>query len=419
MSNHNSTVLTYFTDVYQIEAIPKASGHKLHRYRQAIVQLHVFLQTEVILRDVSPDTLDHFEHWLANEGYGGDSRRNYRLCVQRIMNHADPEVFPPSTPVAEDAIPIVKATDNPFVRVDLKPDPTMTLLRFVTDVYVPLKCTSRRTAAMYSNSVRSLQQHYGRQIAVGELCNDLVLPWLAKKHEDMSPSTVKRHRGDVVALWNFAYRKDFCPVEPKDVPRVKIPYRIPEAWSLEEFGRLVIAANHLKGWVGKTEIRSAAWWASLLLFMYDTSTRIGATLAVRTEDVDLERRRVVLQSKNAKTELCQVVGFSRQTADALAEHFNTSRDLVWPYPNHTRKIWEQFKLILTAAGLPSGRTCCFHKIRKTSATQITSCISLEAARQQLGHTTPEMTKSAYVDPRQMGTNVADMMPRPRLEGGAA
>ena len=79
----------------------------------------------------------------------------------------------------------------------------------------------------------------------------------------------------------------------------------------------------------------------------------------------------------------------------------------------------QYKAILKAAGLPFDRWSMFHKLRRTSATLIASTISLEAARQQLGHTTPEMTLSTYVDPRQLGQNIADMLPRPQLEGGAA
>ena len=167
------------------------------------------------------------------------------------------------------------------------------------------------------------------------------------------------------------------------------------------------------------DIPQRDWWLSLLLFIYDTATRISATLALRSKDVDVVRRHVILVPDNAKTDLCQIVGFSEQTREAIARHYDADRDFVWPYPYNSRSIWVHFKLLLAAAGQPTGRRNCFHKIRRTSATMIATCISLEAARQQLGHTTPEMTKSTYVDPRQMGQNIADMLPRPKLEGGAA
>lgn len=200
MSNHKNTVKDYFEDVYRTDRLTKASRHKLVRYRHAITQLHVFTRTKTYLWNVSLDTLDAFQNWLGDQGYGRDSRRTYRLCIQRILNHARPELFPPASPPEEEGA--VGCIDpNPFILPEINVDPQLTLARFLMEVYATLKrsiCT--KTINLYRGTVNSIGRHYNRQVIMGELTDDFVLPWLAHLYNQVSAATLKRHRGDILAL---------------------------------------------------------------------------------------------------------------------------------------------------------------------------------------------------------------------------
>jgi integrase len=163
-----------------------------------------------------------------------------------------------------------------------------------------------------------------------------------------------------------------------------------------------------------TGISKRDWWTSLILFLLDVGCRKESALLLRPEEIDLDACTARLRWENDKTSIESWRRFSGQTADWVRSHYSLTRARVWPYPYHRRQVWIQFKRILKAANLPHDRYRMFHCFRRTNATYATANGSLELARQQMGHTSLEMTLR-YVDPRLLnGQQAVDVLPRPKL-----
>lgn len=259
-------------------------------------------------------------------------------------------------------------------------------------------------------SVRSLERFHERVVNVSELSLQLLSPWLRSRYATVSPFTVKRERGDLVCLWNFARRQGYCSAIC-DLPSIKTPKRNPEAWTLEELSSLLRAAGELRGRFRKSPIQRRHYWRSFILAMYDTSARVTALACVAPADIDLKRRFIVLQPDHAKTGLGQVNAISEQTADEIARIYDPDSKRVWGLVGRRRRF-EVLRAIVAAAGLPAGRQSAFHRIRRTTATLLAKELPITDVSRVLGHTNPAMTLR-YIDRRQLPeTAAAKHLPRP-------
>lgn len=159
------------------------------------------------------------------------------------------------------------------------------------------------------------------------------------------------------------------------------------------------------------------WWTSLVLFLYDTGSRIGAALEVTPIDVDLDRGLVTLRGEAAKTGLEQVLRISSQTVAAIREIYDPKAKRVWMFCCHPRRLQYYLGRILDLAGLPNDRTRKFHCLRKTCATLTAAAGRLDLAQSTLGHTSGYMTRN-YIDQRAAPSqSAADVLPRPVYGNG--
>jgi hypothetical protein len=83
-----------------------------------------------------------------------------------------------------------------------------------------------------------------------------------------------------------------------------------------------------------------------------------------------------------------------------------------------RESYSHLNAILVRAGLPHGRGDKFHKIRKTTASQICKAAGLDAASRQSGHSGADVSRR-YIDPSIARSQIDGVtyLPRPRLAGG--
>jgi len=288
----------------------------------------------------------------------------------------------------------------------------MTLHNFLRDRYGPRHLgISPKTIEEYDRTLRHLQAFAGCTLDTTDLTEQLVLSYLAHRLQKISPQTVKRERADLLAVWREAHRQKLCTTRPEDVPSIRTPRRIPVAWRPEDVGCLLVACRQLKGMIRGTGINKSDWYYSLILFLYDSGARIGAALAVRSDQLDLDGRRAVLAGQVAKTGVEQVVEFSPQTAEALGRHYDARRAMVWPQPYWREQPQRQLTRLLRAAGLPTDRYHKFHCLRRTNYTLSVRYGSRELAHHQLGHLT-DMSRY-YLDPTQVDTQQAvSVIPRP-------
>lgn len=259
-------------------------------------------------------------------------------------------------------------------------------------------------------SARSLERFHERVVDVSEFSLQLLSPWLRFRYRAVSPFTVKRERGDLACLWNFAASRGYCPA-PCNLPPIPTPKRNPEAWTLEELSALLKAAGQLKGRFRSSRVFRRHYWQSFILAMYDTSARVAALASVATADVDLVRRFIMLRPEHAKTGLGQVNAISEQTADAISLIYDLDRPRVWGLVGRRRRF-EILRRIVKEAGLPTGRQSGFHRIRRTTATLLAKELPVQDVSRVLGHTNTAMTLR-YIDRRQLPeTAAAKHLPRP-------
>jgi integrase len=235
----------------------------------------------------------------------------------------------------------------------------------------------------------------------------------------VSAWTVKRERKDLLCLWRAAFKlKRTKRRPPDDLPSVAVPRHNPTAWTPSQVTDVVVACSRLSGLIRGTPIKRSTWFSSLIQFLYWSGARISAALAVRTLDLDLERRIVVLRAATAKTHTEQVLALHDQVIAAVVPLWCPHRDLLWPWPYGRRQLFASYKRILVRAGLPSDRSHMFHALRRTTYTLATRYGSPEIAAQQLGHRID--MSAVYLDRSQVVVRqAADVLPELRIDGNGA
>lgn len=290
---------------------------------------------------------------------------------------------------------------------------------FFDAVYLPAHQLAKLTVYHYRAAIGSIDTWHRMPVALDELTDEFVSEWLAALDgADVPRTTIKSYRGKVLTVWRFAHAKRLASTWPCHVRRVFLPKRIPEAWTLAEFERIIQAALCLPGSVGQWP--SSDWWPALLLTIYDLGGRITATMHLAGRDVDLESRWAVLRWNEMKTDADEPFSLSEQTVEALRRIW-TPRDKVfgdWPW-DWTQHDWKAltkvYRKILAHAGLPTGPRDLFQKLRRTTGTQVRIVAGKEVAAACLRHKQLSTFERNYDDTRQ-GTiiSAADYLPRPKL-----
>lgn len=296
----------------------------------------------------------------------------------------------------------------------------MDLMKFTETVYIPSRINLSESAAeQIIIAVRLINRWREKPVDTAELTADLVNAFLRSLALlGRSATTINGKRGSLLSVWRIACKRGLAGPLPdsEDCPKKREPKRIPRAWTVEEMGKILSVCQSLTGRCKNNGIRRSDFWASTVLFQYDTGSRLGAALSVRTSDVDLSNCRVLLRAEEAKTDTEQLVTISPQTAESIKRHVTPNREFVWPWSQNHRALWTYLKKILEQAGLPSDRQSMFHRFRRTNATWTAVSGSLDMAQHGLGHTSQEMTLRSYIDPTLFRQKQpSEILPRPVAE----
>jgi integrase len=187
------------------------------------------------------------------------------------------------------------------------------------------------------------------------------------------------------------------------------------AYTAEELSALVRAARHRKGAVAGTP---AAWyWLTKLQAMFQTGERIGAVLAIRWREVDLERCTLTFLAATRKGRQETITrSITPELARMMATQKGPPDALVWPWLED-RKIlscYASLKILCRSAGVPYHP---FHSIRKATASYLK--LAGKSAKKQLGHSSEEMAETHYYDDRITGVeSLLDFLPPLDLGGPA-
>jgi integrase len=292
--------------------------------------------------------------------------------------------------------------------------PPQTLREFLCWEFIPEKLGMRLgTAKLCVTVVNRLEQWAARPVTLESLTHWLVVNHLRDFLKGHAPATVNSQRRLLLQLWKEAADRGYCDPPKRKIPTVPEPQPAPEAWTTEEYSRLLEACRRL-GPNRRLPWRSL-WWESLWTAVYWTGTRINALLSARLEDFDPATGGLILQPSNAKSRKTQRVRLPVQAAALIAHSLDMEpyRAKIWPWPFDRSWLWREARKIITAAGIPcpEGESRqLFHRARRTC---ISYCWAADpaVAQFQAGHSSATLTKKHYVDVRIAGQRTAvDVLP---------
>lgn len=268
---------------------------------------------------------------------------------------------------------------------------------------------SPATLNQFRVSLKHAQRALGKPVTLDDLTDDLVLAVIqGLRAKGRSPATANKCRSNLLAIWRWLCRKGHKAIWP-DVAKLKEPRRIPVAWTREELGKLWQAISRQTGTIAG--IPAASWWLALHSVCWDTGERIGAILALTWDDVSGDSLLFRAETRKGKTD-DRAHRLHSSTAELLDRIRKPHRLPVFPWDRSRDLLWDRYAKILRTAGLPSDRRHKFHAMRRTVASFYEAAGG--NATELLGHSTRDVTRTHYLDPRVVGNaaNACDVLFRP-------
>ncbi len=290
-----------------------------------------------------------------------------------------------------------------------KTNDSISLREFFDEYYRPRRLLdgSIHTVHRYENAFRHFHRFLGREPMVSDL-DETTMTALIKHHsQGRAAHTVVTLRNKLMALANYAHKKGLLAEVP-DVPRIRVPQRLPVAFTVNEISRLVEAARQVSG--ERCLIPAGKFWSALFLVAYDTGARAGAIWSLEWTDYRPDTLALLFRAEKQKQRCDQLLRVSQQTADALgAIQGIYSQRMIFPWDRAECQKSYHIKTILATAGLPHGRHDQLQRIRKTTAS-IMHALGADATA-QLGHSTDTVTRKYYLDTVN-AQQACDVLPRP-------
>lgn len=292
----------------------------------------------------------------------------------------------------------------------------MTLSQFFRHVYCRRRYLSDSATLTYWAAIRTFQRWNTKPILLSKLSADLLRGFLVASKQNEAPATVNQKRSTLLTIWRFAYRWDYCPThapETHEIPKLPVPKRTPTAWTVEEFGRILVACQVARPIKRNGTLWDERHWRALFLTIYDTGERLDALL--HTDRCDLSHTgHLTIRGEHRKGKRRDIVRKLHAQTLAAIEALPPHR-LLFPWPLTKRTIFMKLDPILHAAGVPTGRRWKFHCGRRMSATQVAVSLGIAAASKHLDHSSIQLTVDSYIDPRQLpDMDVSDVISRPDL-----
>ena len=267
---------------------------------------------------------------------------------------------------------------------------------------------SEKTLRIYHVCFNNLERFLTRIALVSDLNHDCVQGHMQRLLDlGRAKATANRERVCLVALWRYAAQLKLVDSWP-DVAKEKEPTRIPQAWLREEIDALLAAATRMPGVMLRTKIPTWLWWRTMIRLILDTGERIGAVRECRWQWLSVDSILIPAEfRKGGKAD--KWFSLSRETVELLAKIKAATDDRISIFPWHYCEtyLWNRYKKLVESAGLPTGRLCGYHRLRKTVAS-VANAHGIDAQK-LLDHSSSRIT-DRYLDPRfQRDTKASDVL----------
>ncbi len=170
------------------------------------------------------------------------------------------------------------------------------------------------------------------------------------------------------------------------------------------------------------EYTTADWWRALMTIARTTGTRIREILALRWEDVDLEKRMIISRHDDNKGKRTEEVPIHPVVAGALAKRKTDSSPRVFPWPHSEGDLWKEFGPIQRKLEInlicrekhkhtPACHVYGFHDLKRTFCTENAPHMAPHLL-QRLARHKDYKTTLGYVNVSEQLRGALDQMPIP-------
>jgi integrase len=217
----------------------------------------------------------------------------------------------------------------------------------------------------------------------------------------VSPATINKELRHLKAVLGKAREWGHLPTLPK-FHMEKAPKKLPAYMSPEHFAKLYAACDKAE-LPDRLPYQAADWWRGLLVTLYLTGWRIGALLALKRDDVNLEAGVALSQAedtkgkRDVKTPLHPLIVEHLHKVPAFAP-----KVFPWRYP--VRRLYDEFaRLQDTADVKPEGKRerYGFHDLRRAFATLNADRLTAEQLQVLMQHKSYQTTLGYISMARQM------------------
>ncbi len=205
---------------------------------------------------------------------------------------------------------------------------------------------------------------------------------------------------------------------------VKEPQKLPTFVTPEHFDLIYNKACDLARFPNEQEQRytSGDWWKALVVTAYMTGLRIGEILAIKTEDLNLEKGELIMRWDDTKADRAEVIPLNI----VVIEHIQSivgNDHLVFPWKHDPRTLWTEFTRMQAEAGIHlicrekhEHTTSChvygFHDFRRAFATVNAPRLKNVVLQRLMRHKSYQTTQRFYINPTSQMQDAVSQMPVP-------
>ena len=383
-------------------------------YRASVKTFIDYAGDQTKIGELTEAVLKEFGESLIDSGTSAATAEVRCTHLRAIAREVNPAEFALRVGIKRAGTFLDKKERERDQQAELIDESSTTMLTPIADarcLYHAMKGHITKTRARYNGAFNHWDRIIGTNM-VGSLTDGNFAKYVETRQADgVASDTIKGELNKILAFARWCVKRTaLAEPECKSPPKSR---KAPKAWNKQEVRRLFkearITNRSIYGMPG------SVYWPALLYTAWDTAERIGALLELERDDVDLHQRFIRLSHRKGHgRELVKKI--TPETCKALGLLFRTM-------PGHTKvflygcpsTLWKSYGRILEDAGLPSGRDSKFHRIRKTHATWLHRAGG--DATESLGHSTDEVTRANYLDPRYSQEKTADeLLFRPEKAG---
>jgi integrase len=229
-----------------------------------------------------------------------------------------------------------------------------------------------------------------------------------KPGSTVSPATVNKELRHLRGVLRKAFRWDYLAKAP-DFDFLKEAKKLPTYVTPDHFVAIYAACDTAR-WPEAQPFTQGDWWRGLIVMAYMTGWRIGALMALRWQDVDLDAGTGLTRAADNKGKRDQKTPLHPLVVEHLRKLVSFS-PTVFPWPYRMRSLFPEFAKVQQAAGVvPDGDKghYGFHDLRRAFATMNADKLTPDALQFLMQHKDYKTTQGYISMARQLTPAVASL-----------